>query len=98
MDLQTLLEYAKQYGPVVFIVIIFLVRDWLREQMTNKREDSLLDRFNKLEAEFRDKMLPVIDRATTAISQNSMMLTNLETRLAWKTAALQHFERVAKES
>ena len=96
MDLATLLEYAKQYGPVVFIVIIFLVRDWLREQMTNKREDSLLDRFNKLEAEFRDKLLPVIDRATTAISQNSVMLTNLETRLAWKTAALQHFEHVSK--
>ena len=54
-----LMELAKDFGPLVGIVLFFIWRDW-------KREDSLVDRVKHLE-DFNTETLTVLVKESSAI-------------------------------
>ena len=71
MDLSDFLLMLKQYGPLVLVVLFFLWQNWLRELRMDKR-------INKLEDEQRTVLLPLVERCTDVITQNTMMMERLE--------------------
>jgi len=74
MDMTDLWLLLKQYGPLVLVVGFFLWQNWLRElRMSN--------RINKLEDEQRKVLLPMVERCTDVISQNTAMMERLEKAL-----------------
>ena len=74
MDLSDFLLMLKQYGPLVLVVLFFLWQNWLRELRMDKR-------INKLEDEQRTVLLPLVERCTDVITQNTMMMERLEKSL-----------------
>ena len=64
MDLSDFLLMLKQYGPLVLVVLFFLWQNWLRELRMDKR-------INKLEDEQRTVLLPLVERCTDVITQNT---------------------------
>ena len=74
MDLSDFLLLLKQYGPLVLVVLFFLWQNWLRElRMSN--------RINRLEDEQRNVLLPLVERCTDVIAQNTNMMERLEKAL-----------------
>jgi hypothetical protein len=74
MDMTDLWLLLRQYGPLVLVVGFFLWQNWLRElRMSN--------RINKLEDEQRKVLLPMVERCTDVISQNTAMMERLEKAL-----------------
>jgi hypothetical protein len=71
MNATDFLLLLKQYGPLAFIVGFFLWQNWLREVRMSKRID-------KLEDEQRRVLLPMVERCTDVITQNTMMMERLE--------------------
>ena len=74
MDLSDLFLMLKQYGPLVVVVLFFLWQNWQRELRMDKR-------INKLEDEQRDVLMPLVERCTDVITQNTMMMERLEKSL-----------------
>lgn len=70
-----LVELARQFGPLLGACIFFVWRDW-------KREDRLTSRIEKLEDEQRETILPLVERATTIIAQNTTVILRLEAALS----------------
>lgn len=60
-------ELLQQYGPLAGAVVWFLWRD-------GKREDKLTGRIEKLEDEQRQVILPLVEKATTVITENTIVL------------------------
>jgi len=60
-------EILQQYGPLAGVVVWFLWRD-------GKREDKLTVRIEKLEDEQRQVILPLVEKATTVITENTIVL------------------------
>jgi hypothetical protein len=71
MDLSDLLVLLRQYGPLVLVVGFFLWQNWLRELRMSKR-------ISKLEDEQRQVLLPMVERCTDVIAQNTAMMERLE--------------------
>ena len=71
MDLSNCLLLLKQYGPLALVVGFFLWQNWLRELRMSRRID-------KLEDEQRSVLLPMVERCTDVISQNTAMMERLE--------------------
>ena len=71
MDLMWLL---KQFGPLLIAVIFFLWRDY-------RREDRLAARIETLEDEQRDVLLPQVEKCSTVIAQNTVVMQRLERAL-----------------
>jgi hypothetical protein len=67
-DVWTLL---RQYGPLVLVVGFFLWQNWLRELRMSRRID-------KLEEEQRKVLLPMVERCTDVIAQNTGVMERLE--------------------
>lgn len=67
-------ELMQQYGPLAGAVVFFIWRDW-------KREDRLSARVEKLEDEQRSIILPLVERSTAVISQNTEVMERLERAL-----------------
>jgi hypothetical protein len=74
MELSDLWLMLRQYGPLVLVVGFFLWQNWLRELRMDKR-------INKLEDEQRNVLLPMVERCTDVISQNTAMMERLEKAL-----------------
>jgi hypothetical protein len=74
MDMTDLWLLLRQYGPLVLVVGFFLWQNWLRELRMSKRID-------KLENEQRSVLLPMVERCTDVISQNTAMMERLEKTL-----------------
>jgi hypothetical protein len=74
MDMSNLLVLLKQYGPLALVVAYFLWQNWLRELRMS-------DRITKLEDEQRDVLLPMVERSTDVITQNTAMMERLEKAL-----------------
>ena len=74
MGVNDFLVLLKQYGPLVFVVGFFLWQNWLREVR-------MVARINKLEDEQRQVLLPMVERCTDVIAQNTSMMERLETAL-----------------
>lgn len=64
------LELIQQYGPLAGAVVFFIWRDW-------KREEKLTARIEKLEDEQRHIILPLVEKATTVIAENTLALQNV---------------------
>ena len=64
----------KQYGPLAIVVAFFFWQNWLRELRMS-------DRITKLEDEQRDVLLPMVERCTDVIAQNTAMMERLEKAL-----------------
>jgi len=71
MDLMWLL---KQFGPLLIAVIFFLWRDY-------RREDRLAARIETLEDEQREVLLPLVEKCSTVIAQNTVVMQRLERAL-----------------
>jgi hypothetical protein len=74
MEFNDFLVLLKQYGPLIFVVGYFLWQNWLRELRMSKR-------ITKLEDEQRNVLLPMVERCTDVISQNTSMMERLEKAL-----------------
>ena len=71
MDLMWL---VKQFGPFFIAVIFFLWRDY-------RREDRLAARIETLEDEQREVLLPLVEKCSTVIAQNTLVMQRLERAL-----------------
>ena len=71
MDLMWL---VKQFGPFFIAVLFFLWRDY-------RREDRLAARIETLEDEQREVLLPLLEKCSTVISQNTVVMGRLERAL-----------------
>lgn len=69
-----LLDFLKEFGPLAGAVLFFIWRDW-------RREDRLATRIEKLEDEQREVILPLVERTTNVIVQNTAVMSRLETTL-----------------
>jgi hypothetical protein len=74
MEFNDFLLLLKQYGPLVLVVAFFLWQDWLRELRMSKR-------ITKLEDEHVNVLLPMVERSTDVIAQNTAMMERLEKAL-----------------
>ena len=74
MGLSDCLLLLRQYGPLAVVVGFFLWQNWLRELRMSKR-------ISKLEDEHRQVILPLVERCTDVISQNTGMMERLEKAL-----------------
>lgn len=74
MELTDIWMLLKQYGPLVLVVGFFLWQNWLRELRMGKRID-------KLEDAQREILLPLVERCTDVIVQNTGMMERLEKAL-----------------
>ena len=68
-----LFELLKEFGPLAGAVLFFVWRDW-------KREDRLTTRIEKLEDEQRKIILPLVEKATTVIAENTFVLQEIKRR------------------
>ena len=75
MELTDLWLLLKQYGPLVLVVGFFLWQNWLRELRMSRR-------INKLEDEQRQVLIPMVERCTDVITQNTSMMERLEKALS----------------
>ncbi len=74
MDLSDFLLLLKQYGPLLTVVLFFLRQNWRRElRMSN--------RITKLEDEQRNVLLPLVERCTDVITQNTTVMERVEKSL-----------------
>ncbi len=74
MDMTYLWPLLKQYGPLAIVVAFFFWQNWLRELRMS-------DRITRLEDEQRDVLLPLVERCTDVIAQNTAMMERLEKAL-----------------
>lgn len=61
------LQLLKDFGPLAGAVLFFIWRDW-------KREDRLTTRIEKLEDETRKVIIPLVEKATAVIAENTLWL------------------------
>ena len=61
----------KQYGPLILVVVFLLWQGWQRELRMGKRIDLLED-------EQRNVLLPMVERCTEVITQNTNVMERLE--------------------
>jgi len=71
------LEVLKLFGPTAGAVVFYIWRDW-------KREDRLTSRIEKLEAEQREVILPLVEKTTTVIALNTSVMQRIEAALEKK--------------
>lgn len=69
-----LMWLVKQFGPLLIAVIFFLWRDY-------RREDRLATRIETLEDEQREILLPLVEKCSTVITQNTIVMQRLERAL-----------------
>lgn len=69
-----LLDFLKEFGPFAGAVLFFIWRDW-------RREDRLSTRIEKLEDEQREVILPLVERTTNVIVENTAVMRRLEDTL-----------------
>lgn len=69
-----LFEFLKEFGPLAGAVLFFIWKDW-------RREDRLSTRIEKLEDEQREVILPLVERTTNVIVENTAVMRRLEDTL-----------------
>ena len=69
-----LLALLKQYGPLVLVMAFLLWQGWVREGRMGKR-------IVKLEDEQRNVLLPLVERCTDVITQNTTVMERVEKSL-----------------
>lgn len=72
--MEPFITLAQQYGPLAATVLFFIWRDW-------KREDRLTTRIEKLEDEQREIILPLVEKSTSVIAENTKVMDRLERAL-----------------
>lgn len=73
-DFSDAIALVKQFGPFFVAVVFFMWRDW-------KREERLTRRINTLEDEQRNVILPLVEKCSTVIAQNTAVMERLERTL-----------------
>ena len=66
-DLPEIWWVIKNFGPWAVLVIVFIWRDF-------RRERRLTNRIDKLEDEFREVILPLVEETATVIATNTEAL------------------------
>ena len=69
-----LIWVLKQFGPLLIAVVFFLWRDY-------RREDRLVARIETLEDQQQDVLLPLVEKCSTVIAQNTVVMQRLERAL-----------------
>jgi hypothetical protein len=75
MDFSSVADLIKQFGPLFVAVVFFLWRDW-------KREDRLSQRINVLEDEQRNVIMPLVEKCSAVIAENTVVISRLEASIA----------------
>ncbi len=65
---------CRHFGPLLIAVIFFIWRDW-------RREDRMSQRIDALEDEQRQIILPMVEKCTKVITENTAVMTRLEKKL-----------------
>jgi len=78
-----MLDLLREFGPLVSCVVFFIWRDW-------RREDRSTTRIEKLEDEMRAIILPLVEKSTAVIAENTAVMHGLEN-------ALESFNRGSKQ-
>ena len=68
----------KQYGPLILVVVFLLWQGWQRETRMGNRIDLLED-------EQRNVLLPMVERCTEVITQNTNVMERWKRR--WTNAS-----------
>lgn len=63
----TVLEFLKEFGPLIGLIFFFIWRDW-------KREERLSTRVEALEAYQRETLVGLLKNTTVALTHNSECL------------------------
>lgn len=66
-DIPEIWWIIKTFGPMTVLVIIFVARDCIRENKLTKRVE-------KLEDDFRDVILPLVEETASVIASNTEVL------------------------
>ena len=79
MGISDLWGILNQWGPVFGLVTLtlmfFLWKDW-------KRENRLQDRVEALEKDQKEIILPMLEKCTTVIAQNTQMMARVESMIS----------------
>lgn len=85
MDLQNIGTLVAQLGLPVVLVMVFVWRDYKREEKTVQREQGLMDRLSMLEDSVRDEYqslskqaIVVMEQCAGAINHNTVSVSRLE--------------------
>ncbi|REJ65635.1 MAG: hypothetical protein DWQ31_16985 [Planctomycetota bacterium] len=73
-DFEDLMWLCRHFGPLLIAVIFFIWRDW-------RREDRMSQRIDALEDEQRQIILPMVEKCTKVITENTAVMTRLEKKL-----------------
>jgi hypothetical protein len=73
-NLSAIFPLLKQYGPLILVVVFLLWQGWVRENRMGNRIDVLED-------EQRNVLLPMVERCTEVITQNTNVMERLEKAL-----------------
>lgn len=60
-------ELLREFGPLAGLVLVFIIREW-------RREDRLNTRIEKLEKDQQDLILPLLTRTTEVITENTTVM------------------------
>jgi len=61
------ISMIREFGPLIGVILFFIWRDW-------KREQHLSIRLEKLEDYYRETLVHLVERGTTALVQNSEVM------------------------
>jgi hypothetical protein len=67
IDLGELVTVLKNYGPLALVVAFFLWQGWCRENRMSAR-------ITKLEDDYRQVLLPLVERCTKVISKITLVM------------------------
>ena len=74
IDIGELITVLKQYGPLVLVVAFFLWQGWCRENRMSAR-------ITKLEDDYKQILLPLVEKCTKVIARNTIIMRRLEQAL-----------------
>jgi hypothetical protein len=71
IDIDMWVTVLKQYGPVVVLVGFVLWQGWSRERR-------LTTRLMRLEADYRQVLVPLVEKCAAVIAENTSVMQRLE--------------------
>lgn len=64
----------QEFGPLAGLVLLFILREWRREDRLNKR-------ILALESEHKEVVLPLLSRALEVITENTLVMKEVKSLL-----------------
>jgi hypothetical protein len=92
MGISDVWGFLRQYGPVwasmVCALIFYMWKDW-------RRETHLIEHSETLEKDFKEMWMPMLEKCTIVIAQNTTQLTKVDQTMLRCTFARQYEQQNA---